>query len=92
MHMHYKITCAHWYNYYKQVVPSRVVRNYSCVKNPFYPCDYISNEQFVYDLIINQVCLGQVRGRGSIVRLSKLELKETTQLCTLPKSFSPVKY
>ena len=80
--MHYKISCVHWHNHYKQVAPSRVVCNYSCVKNSFYPCDNISNEQFVYNLIINQVRLGQVRC-GPIVRISKLEFKETTQLRTL---------
>ena len=68
----------------KQVDPSRVVHNYSWVKSLFYLCNYIfhlkyhwfSNEQFVYDPIINQVPVQPMRGRAPLFKSQNQYLRE----------------
>ena len=68
--MHCMISCVHCYNRYKQVDPSRVFIITIRIKDHVYLCNYIfhlkypwfCDEQFVYDLIINQVLLGHIRG------------------------------
>ena len=89
--MHGRTSYVHWFNHYKQVDPSWVVHNYSWVKCLFYHCSYIfhlkyhwfSNEQFVYDPIINQVPLEPMRGWGPIVQVPKSVIKTTTHLLFL---------
>ena len=72
--MHGRTSYVHWYNHYKQVDPSRVVHNYSWVKSPFYPCNYIFH--LVYDPIINQVPLALIRGWGPLFKSSNQYLRE----------------
>ena len=82
--MHCRTSYVHWHDYYKQVDPSRVVHNYSWVKSLFYPCNYIfhfkyhwfSNEQFVYDPIINKSLSCQWEGGALLFKYRNQYLRE----------------